>query len=238
MIASQTVSLTLASSSPRRSELLSQLGWQFRVVAPEIDESILDLEAAQDYVHRVSIEKAKKVFDLQTFAEPKDAGLRLVLASDTVVVLRDEILGKPSDIFEAKEMLRRLSGNTHQVLTGIALVLEPDKTGSISEGAVDLSSLEFSVGSCDLGGRLILSSVISTDVLFKELSADEIDRYCSTQEPLDKAGSYGIQGQAAAFVKAIKGSYSGVVGLPLFETNELLEFCCAFLIGRNECVMP
>lgn len=238
MSASQAVSLILASSSPRRKELLSQLGWQFRVVAPEIDECILDVETAHDYVRRISIEKANKVFNQQVFGAPKNAGTPLVLASDTVVVLSKEILGKPCNVFEAKEMLRSLSGRTHQVLTGVAFALEIDKSRSLSEDAVDLSSLEFCAESCELEDRLILSSVITTEVAFKKLSADEVDRYCDTQEPLDKAGSYGIQGQAAAFVKAINGSYSGVVGLPLFETNELLKFCCALINRRNECTMP
>jgi septum formation protein len=179
--------LILASQSPRRKELLSQLGYQFQTIAADIDESIRDNESPNDYVLRLAIEKAKVV------AENQKAN-SIVLGSDTSVIFDQHILGKPETIDDCCKQLLMLSNNTHQVLTAIAAIKN----------------------------NKIYSAIISTEVTFKVLSIEEIQRYWHTGEPQDKAGSYGIQGIGGQFVTQINGSYSAVVGLPLYETAKLL----------------
>ena len=176
--------LYLASTSPRRREILQSLGLEFEVVMVETDESPLAGESAEDLVVRLATAKA----DAATGAE-------YVLGSDTVVVLDDVVLGKPEDADDAVDMLLALSGRSHTVLTGVAL-----RTSN--------------------GTRVVLSK---TDVRFREIDRDEAIRYWHSGEPADKAGSYGIQGLGGMFVEAINGSYSGVMGLPVFETVELLK---------------
>jgi septum formation protein len=182
----------LASQSPRRRELLAQIGLVPAIVDAEIDETPLPGEMPAAYVERLA--RAKALAGWQALA---GAGLppRPVLGADTAVVLDGEILGKPRDADDACAMLARLAGRSHQVLTGVSL--------------------------CD--GRDQRSVVSSTEVTFTALDAARIARYVTSGEPLDKAGGYGIQGLAATFVERIDGSYSGVVGLPLFETAELLR---------------
>ena len=187
-----TLSLILASQSPRRKELLTQVGYTFSSIPADINEAFKINENAVEYVQRLAIEKAKAVAENLTVSERE---LTVILGSDTSVVYKDNILGKPSNFNECKEQLQMLSGNTHQVLTSIAGVHQ---------------------GNC-------LSEVIATDVTFKNLTLGEITRYWATGEPQDKAGSYGIQGLAGQFVTNISGSYSAVVGLPLFETTKLLS---------------
>lgn len=179
--------MILASSSPRRQELLRQIGVHFRVEAAAIDETPLAGEAPADYVTRLAEAKARAV----AVRHPGTA----VLGSDTSVVLDGQILGKPENDAQAVAMLQALSGHQHQVLTAVALV-------------------------CD--GRCQRQTVV-TEVLFCDLSDDEIRRYVATGEPADKAGAYGIQGRGAVLVKAIHGSYSNVVGLPLTETAAMLQ---------------
>lgn len=182
--------LLLASASPRRRELLEQIGVNFICEAQDIDESALPAEKPDAYVERLAREKAAQAAQSSSIA---------TLGSDTCVVLEGEILSKPLSTDEAKAMLARLSGRSHQVLTAIALCK-------------------------NVSGQLQLTSqVVSTDVSFIELSCDQIEQYVATGEPMDKAGSYGIQGKAAVFVSAITGSYSNVVGLPLMETAQLLQ---------------
>ncbi len=176
--------LYLASTSPRRREILHSLGIEFEVVMVEIDESPLAGESAEDLVVRLATAKAEAA-----------TGAEYVLGSDTVVVLDDIVLGKPEDAADAVDMLLALSGRSHTVLTGVAL-RTPNGTG------------------------LVLSK---TDVRFREIDRDEAIRYWHSGEPADKAGSYGIQGLGGMFVEAINGSYSGVMGLPVFETVELLK---------------
>jgi len=183
--------LILASQSPRRSELLSQLGYQFSVQASDIDESLLENESAEDYVLRLAKQKALHVFASLSETEQEKS---YVLGSDTSVVFSGNILGKPDSKENCINTLSMLSNNQHQVLTAIALV----------------------------GVSGIKAQVVSTEVFFKALTRSEISAYWLTGEPQDKAGSYGIQGIAGQFVKSINGSYSAVVGLPLFETAELL----------------
>ncbi len=183
--------LILASQSPRRKELLSQLGFQFSVQASDIDESVEVSESAHDYVLRLAKQKAQHVF--ATLPENEQSNC-FVLGSDTSVVFNGQILGKPDNEADCIKTLSLLSNNQHQVLTAIALA---SKAG-------------------------IQGEVITTDVVFKELSLAEIQAYWLTGEPQDKAGSYGIQGIAGQFVKTINGSYSAVVGLPLYETAKLV----------------
>ena len=187
-----TLSLILASQSPRRKELLSQIGYMFSSVPSHINEDLVENEKATDYVQRLAIEKAKAVSETLSLQQKKST---IIIGSDTSVVYNGNILGKPSNFNECAQQLAMLSGNTHQVLTSIA-VIHQDRC---------------------------LSEVVTTHVTFKILTPDEIARYWATGEPKDKAGSYGIQGIAGQFVTNISGSYSAVVGLPLFETAQLLS---------------
>lgn len=182
--------LVLASASPRRRELLGQLGLAFDVSAADIDETPHPGEAAPAYVLRLAREKARTVAARTPGA--------WVLAADTTVVLGEELLGKPRDEAEVREMMGRLSGRTHEVQTGVALA----GPGTEHPG-------EF-------------SRVVRTRVTFRPLSAGEIAWYASTGESLDKAGGYAIQGKGGFLVAGIEGSPTNVIGLPLGETLELL----------------
>lgn len=190
----------LASKSPRRRELLRQIGIEFELLllrdqtprGPEVSEIVEPNERAADYVARVTLEKA--AFAQKTMWWRK-LPLRPILAADTTVALDGRILGKPADEAEAFAMLRALSGRTHQVLTHVAV----------------------------LHNEQIFQTTQHSDVAFTALSDDVIRAYCATLEPYDKAGAYGIQGRAALFIQDIAGSYSGIMGLPLFETGKLLE---------------
>jgi septum formation protein len=190
----------LASRSPRRRDLLKQIGLPYELLllredlrrGPDIDETPLPDESPGVYVLRMAQEKA-------AMAVRQIAYRRLpqkpVLAADTTVVFDGQIVGKPDDVEHAARILRALSGREHQVLTAVALALR------------DQVETQISVSS----------------VWFREMSDADIRRYCSSGEPLDKAGAYGIQGRAGAFVTRITGSYSGIMGLPLAETVELLQ---------------
>jgi septum formation protein len=182
-----TPRLVLASRSPRRRELLAQLGIAVEIRPADADETVLPGEPPRAYVLRVARDKARAV-----------AG-ELVLAADTAVVLGAEVLGKPSGADDARRMLRALSGTVHEVLTAVC------------------------VRRTDAGGARELEAVVATKVRFSPLSAAEIDWYVATGEPLDKAGAYAIQGSGGAFVLAVEGSVSNVVGLPLAETASLLR---------------
>lgn len=181
--------LILASSSPRRRGLLKQLGLNFRVLACRVDESPPSGKDIPDIVESLALRKA-----LAT-ARILDDGL--VIAADTVVVWRGQVLGKPSDDKEAVEMLERLQGDFHEVYTGLALA--------------------------DAGTGKVLTGYERTRVFFKALSSEEIRRYVATGEPMDKAGAYAIQGLASVFVKGLEGCYTNVVGLPLGRLAEMLK---------------
>ena len=170
--------ILLASGSPRRRELLAQLGLQFQIASPDVDETPLPGEAPVPYVERLAIVKAQAV------AATDDT---LVIAADTTVEIAGDILAKPADADEARSMLRRLSGRTHQVHTGIAV---------------------------QRGGRT-LSEVVTAHVTFVALSDAQIDWYVATGEPMDKAGAYAVQGIGGVFVETVNGSVSNVIGLPL-----------------------
>jgi septum formation protein len=181
----------LASSSPRRAELLDQIGVQFRVYAIEIDETRYDGEAAADYVCRMAKEKAEVVGRV-LIAQQDDYR---VLAADTTITLDGDIIGKPADQEQCRCILGQLSARQHLVLTAVALATPNG----------------------------IACRLVQSRVSFKALSPAEIDDYCASEEPMDKAGAYAIQGRAALFIKHLEGSYSAVMGLPLFETAELLR---------------
>lgn len=180
--------LVLASRSPRRRELLTQIGIRYTCVSADIDETPRAGEQPDRYVQRLALAKARAGLAAGDGRLP-------VLGSDTAVVLDGEILGKPADRDNAIAMLSALSGRQHQVMSAVALV---DARCS----AVDLSI---------------------SQVSFRPLSASEIQAYCDTDEPYDKAGAYGIQGLAGLFVATLNGSYSGVMGLPLHITGALLK---------------
>ncbi len=190
----------LASRSPRRRELLTQIGVRFQVLAfrgkpetePGLDETALAGETPRIYVERIA--RAKAQAGWQRVVE-RNLPRAAVLAADTTVAVDDRIFGKPADRRAAATMLAALSGRRHQVLSAIALRYEEKL-----ECALSISEVEF-----------------------RALSADDIKRYVATGECDDKAGGYAIQGRAAQFVVALHGSYSGVMGLPLYETTQLLE---------------
>ncbi|MCX4187587.1 Maf family protein [Methylophaga sp. OBS4] len=182
-------SLYLASKSPRRRELLQQMAVDFAVISPEVDESVIDGEAPEQYVRRIALSKAEAGKALLS-----DADRKPVLAADTAVVLNKQIFGKPVDEQDARTMLKQLSGQTHQVMTAIALAFE----------------------------QQLESSVSISEVTFAELSEQQIDWYLQTGEGADKAGGYAVQGLAALFIEQIRGSYSGIMGLPIRETGQLL----------------
>ena len=178
--------LVLASASPRRAELLRQLGLVFTVAPCDIDESARDGEAVVDTVTRLALTKARSVAAMQALP---------VLGADTMVVVDGISLGKPQGRADALAMLARLSGRAHVVLTAVALVHGPRSEVRLSQSSV----------------------------LFREISRAEAELYWRSSEPRDKAGSYGIQGIGGIFARRIEGSYSGIVGLPLAETEALLQ---------------
>lgn len=179
----------LASTSPRRGELLEQIGVRYQLVKGDTPEIPEPGEAAQDFVIRMAIEKSqigKGYIDADSD--------KPVLGADTAVVVDNEILGKPRDKVHGLDMLARLSGRTHEVISAVALTGEETDT------------------------RLNVSKVT-----FRQMSDAEREKYWHTGEPIDKAGAYGIQGKAAIFISGLEGSYSAVMGLPLYETAKLLE---------------
>lgn len=194
--------IILASSSPRRRELMAQAGFAFEVLVSEADETI-ETETPGEMVEVLSERKAAAVAEeikRQGFAEESV----LLVGADTMVAIDGKKLGKPKDEKGAEEMLEELSGRTHQVYTGVTLIrLRKAENGSILK-----ESRTFSEG---------------TDVSFYPLTKEEIRSYIATGEPMDKAGAYGIQGKAAVFVKEIKGDYNNVVGLPIARLYQELK---------------
>ncbi len=181
--------LILASASPRRQELLAAAGIAFEIIPSEADEETREGESPEDYVGRLALNKATEVAGKHPH--------RWVLAADTIVVIDDSILGKPNNPQEARQMLEKLSGREHRVITGYCILQA--SSGKRREGKA------------------------VTRVTFKDLSPGEIQWYLDTGEPFDKAGAYAIQGGAAFMVREISGSYTNVVGLPLCEVVEALK---------------
>ncbi len=186
--------LVLASSSPRRAMLLNEGGYTFNVVKASVSEELPAGMSPETGVSQLAVRKAKA--GLTSWLELGGDKLGVVLGADTMVVLDAQILGKPTTPAVAEEMLRRLSGRTHVVLTGVALV--------------------------DGSGRLV-ANVVETVVRFRQLDADEIKAYVASGEPMDKAGAYGIQGEARKFVASIQGSLTNVIGLPMEYLTEQLK---------------
>lgn len=182
--------IILASSSPRRKMLLEQLGLEFEIVVSDVEEKVEAGLTPEEVAKSLAYQKAMSV------ADPLK-GNYLVLGLDTIVVIENEILGKPGNESEIYEMLRKLSGKTHQVLTGICVV-------NILEGSHLIE--------CDI-----------SNIKFREISDEEIKAYIKSGEPFDKAGSYAIQGLGGVFVEKITGSYSGIVGLPVFLADRMLK---------------
>jgi septum formation protein len=191
--------IILASASPRRRELLDQIGVTYEVLPVDIDETLRSDEEGDSFVRRLALEKAQSGYKKQQNILP-------VLGSDTIVILNERILGKPKNKKDGLSMLAGLSGHEHQVLTAVAMV---DAEQSI----------------CLLN---------TSHVFFRSLTEQGILAYWNTGEPVDKAGGYGIQGIAAQFIERLDGSYSGVMGLPLFETAQLLKkFGIGLLADRD-----
>ena len=180
--------IILASASPRRRYLLKQAGLDFSVVPSRFNENSLAMSTPESYVRQLAEHKAKDVSQRHPDS--------WVIGADTIVLIQDTILGKPNSRAEAYGMLKKLGGNTHQVLTGYCIC-------------------------CQTKGR-IFSDTVKTDVQFKSLSEKEIEWYIQTGEPFDKAGAYAIQGLGTFLVKSINGSYTSVVGLPVCEVIEFL----------------
>lgn len=188
--------LVLASASPRRKELLNLLVKSFDILPADIDETPKSNEQAEDYVLRMAVEKAKaSAIKYQSLSAFNDQAI--FISSDTSVVVDGVILGKPVDLEDSKRMLRLLSGRAHQVLTSLCVY--------------------------HLKHQHFLTDCVATDVTFRSISDLEIEQYWRSGEPKDKAGSYAVQGLGSVFVASLSGSYSAVVGLPLFETAQLLN---------------
>ncbi len=181
--------IILASNSPRRLMLLRQIGIEPVVVPSHVPEDVRDGESPEDAALRLAVEKAREV--------SKQFRDGVVIGADTVVVIDGVQLGKPKGKDDARRMLRLLSGKTHTVVTGLAVI--------------------------DAGTSEIKSTLVRTRVRFKPLSEEDIEVYIGTGDPMDKAGAYGIQGRAAAFIEGIEGCYSNVVGLPLSELMDILK---------------
>lgn len=181
--------IILASGSPRRKQLLSQINLNFKVVTVRIDESIKKNESPIAYTNRLSVNKAK----IAALKYPNN----IIIAADTVVTINNQIIGKPKNKNHAGKILLQLSGQKHQVITGFTVL--------------------------DSQSKKQVSKAVATDVLVKKLTRDEINNYIKTNEPLDKAGSYGIQGLGCFLVEKINGDYNNVVGLPLFDLIKVLK---------------
>ena len=186
----------LASKSPRRTELLQQVGVEHKIIDIEVDENINSSDSPQENVRALSVlkcqEGVRKVISENKSTFP-------ILAADTIVVLENEIFGKPSSESDAIAMLLKLSGKTHIVMTAVTV------------GIINQDQAKFHTIS------------VSSSVEFAKLTEEDCKEYCKTNEPFDKAGSYGIQGYGSAFIKKIDGSYSNIVGLPIHEVVELFK---------------
>ena len=191
------MNVILASSSPRRRDLLAEIGLRFNVVGPEVEEQRRSGESASDYAARNAVKKAEWVAR-RLDSEGEDQ--QVIIAADTLVVIHGKILEKPADQSEARSMLAELSGRTHRVMTGVCMLHVQHSRARESRRFVE-----------------------STEVEFRRLEPGDIQWYIETGEPMDKAGAYAIQGQGGKFVARIRGSYSNVVGLPVERVMRVVE---------------
>lgn len=186
----QAKKLILASASPRRKELLENLGYVFQIIPADIDETINGTKSPKEIVKELALQKATYVADSVNYPA-------IIIGSDTIVVVDNTILGKPENNEDACNMLKLLSGRSHQVISGIAII-----DNKSNKNIVDS---------------------ISSDVYFRTISKEEITSYVKTGEPMDKAGAYAIQGLASTFIEKINGCYNNIVGLPIFKVTQALK---------------
>ncbi len=203
--------LILASASPRRAEILTSVGWEFEKCAADVDETPLPGETAEEHVKRLALSKAEAVAERYENA--------LILGADTIVVIDDEIIGKPKDLDDARRMLRTLSGKWHEVFTGVAIV--KSEPPAVAGGFASTSESLGLDPPATAGGSDI--AIQKTGVKFAELSEEEIEFLVRKGSPLDKAGAYAVQAQAALFIEEIRGDYWNVVGLPVNLVYEMVK---------------
>lgn len=182
--------LILASASPRRKDLLKSINLDFDIIPSNIEEDIKEKPFSYSLIENLALEKAQDVVK-------KIKEKAIIIGSDTVVVINNKILGKPKDKIDAKNMLKELSGQAHEVISAIAII--------------------------DTDTQKKLCSSVKSKVIFRDVSEKEIENYINTGEPMDKAGSYGIQGQASVFVKSIEGCYNNIVGISTYKLAEMLK---------------
>lgn len=208
--------LVLASGSPRRKQLLEQLGLQFRIEKPDVDESVVPGESAETYVTRLSREKAEAVL------KRINAGC-VIVAADTTVEIDGEILSKPESREEGIAMLTKLSGRVHRVYTGVTVLSDAPVKSRAETFCMETFCVE--------------TFCVETKVQFRSLNRVEIECYWESGEPRDKAGGYGLQGQGAVFVDSLEGSYTNVIGLPLSETVVSIRAAgipCMGVVGKEK----
>jgi len=187
---SEMKKIILASASPRRSELLKSMGFNFDIIPSEIDENIEDNLFSYEIIEKLAVEKAQNIAEQINYSA-------IIIGSDTVVVVDNKVLGKPKDKTDAENMLKNLSGRIHNVVTAIAII--------------------------DSETEKIVVESLTSKVKFRELSEIEIKNYVNTNEPMDKAGAYGIQGKASVFVEYIEGCYNNIVGLSTYKLALMLK---------------
>lgn len=197
MTISLSAPLILASASPRRQELLRFVGLKFKTIPAHLNEDYIEGESPREHVKRLSQDKA--------IAIAKKYPNAVVLGADTIVVIDKSILGKPENKYQARKMLRKLSGREHKVYTGFTIAQEASK--------------------------ICYTNVVLSAVKFKKISPQELEWYVASDEPYDKAGGYAVQGKGAYFIKSIRGSYTNVIGLPLCEVLETLKKLEAIRFG-------
>ena len=200
----------LASKSPRRAHLLQQLGISYKLLDAAVDEQLLEGESAESYVCRLALEKATTAW--------KACALPMipVIGADTCIVLDGKVIGKPTGRERGIEILKSLSDRWHTVLTAVAVVSSANEEFQLPDARVQLNWRV-------TGQRMELVALNESQVQFGPMSDGEIEAYWDSGEPWDKAGAYAIQGKAALFIRSVQGSYSGIMGLPLYETGELLR---------------
>ena len=190
MKTSQNKKLVLASASPRRKELLEKLGYIFQIIPADIEEIVDKTKKPEEIVKEIALQKASHIAN--NLKEPA-----IIIGSDTIVVIDDTILGKPENAEDASKMLQQLSGRSHQVISGIAIV--------------------------DTYTNNTIIDSESSDVYFRDISQEEITNYIKTKEPMDKAGAYAIQGLASTFIEKINGCYNNIVGLPVYKITQIFK---------------